>query len=598
MSATRRRRWSGAWPALLGALALLAGCADDTTGPGLTWPPTEQPGFVRRIGAEDEGIARMGNLVVEPGGSVLVSDIGVPSRLLRFAADGRPAGTITPATSDSGYALDVLARGEDGHLWTTDARRERLVRLEADGSGRVAFGGPGFDPGQFALIVDVAVGPMGDLYVLDRANPRVTVFSAEGRYLRHWSGGCLEGCGFDQPIALAVDAGGTVYVCDDGLRSVFRFDSSGHWLGTWDGTGLTGLYGFHPQDVAVDPTGEIALFESYSSQVFYFTPAGAFLRRVTLSGARVRSYPSPGLAILPGGDLLAAAGDDVGGVLRVDGGGHLVMRFGHARGVRPGTLGSAALLAVDERRHVFVYSRDRDDVQEFAPDGSVVQAWGDPSGVSLSDIAVDAAGNLNRLSAYTAVLYRTPLAGGETAALPLAMPDDANSPTALAVARDGRLFVGTQEGFIHVYEADGRPITSWPVGPIVNGRSDPVADLVLDARDRLWVLDPYRYRVTAFNVAGQEVGGFDAPTDAHGYRVYLDRIALDPAGDLTALVSAESGEYVYVFSAAGAVLVRWNFGVLETGFTCNPADLAWDDQGRLYLADAADDCGGVNVYGP
>lgn len=69
MSATRRRRWSGAWPALLGALALLAGCADEPTGPGLTSQPTEQPGLVRRrIGAEDEGIARLGSLVVDPGG--------------------------------------------------------------------------------------------------------------------------------------------------------------------------------------------------------------------------------------------------------------------------------------------------------------------------------------------------------------------------------------------------------------------------------------------------------------------------------------------------------------------------------------------------
>lgn len=499
---------------------------------------------------------------------MLVSDIGVPRHSYSaLRATGRPSGTITPAPSDSGYALDVLARDADGHLWTTDARRERLLRLEADGSGRVAFGGPGFNPGQFGMIVDVAVGPTGDLYVLDAENPRVTVFSAEGRYLRHWSGGCLEGCGFDRPIALAVDAGGTVYVCDDGLRSVFRFDSSGRWLGTWDGTGLTDLYGFSPRDVAVGPAGEIALFESFSGRIFYFTPAGAYLRRVALSGARLRSYPSPGLAILPGGDLLAAAGDDEGGVLRVDGGGHMVMRFGHARGVRPGTLGSAELLAVDERRHVFVSSRDRGDVQEFAPDGSVVQAWADPSGVSLSDIAVDAAGNLNRLSAYTAVLYRTPLAGGETTAIPLDMAGDTGYLTALVVARDGRLCIGTQEGFIHVYEADGRPITSWPVGP----RSSPVMDLVLDFRDRLWVLDPYRYRVTAFNLAGRS-RGFDAPTDAHGYRV-CDRIALDPAGDLTALVSAESGEYIYVFSAAGAVLVRWNFGVPETGFTCNPADL-------------------------
>lgn len=579
------------------ALALASGCGGGTRWPDPTWPSTAAPRYIAPIGVVDDGLAHAARLVVEPGGTLLIADLGRPARLVRYDRDGYPLGVIAPAPTESGYNVTVLARAADGRFWTTDEARQRLVRFEADGSGPMAFDIPP-DSAFYRSVVDVAVGPDGNVYALDGYDPRVTVFSPEGRALRHWSGGCPEGCGFDQPVSLVVDAEGAVYVADYGLRSVFKFDAAGRPLDRWRGAELSeSPYDFYPARLALDAAGAVVMFDDRGEALLTLAPHGGIARRVPL---RRLAYPvnaENGFAYLPGGDIVVNSGS-AGGALRLDAAGRLLTVIGHARGSRDGTLAYVRKLVIDARHHLFSLEDQSYRVQEFDAAGHFVQAWKLTEYPGVIDLAVDRQGFLYRLRGGNRPLLKTPLDGGLTRELALPPPEGDDHWKALAVDAGGSLYVGSEAGIIHVFDADGRPVNHWSLPGLSDGRTFRLEEMVLDTRGRLWVHDGSYGHLLAYTRGGEPIGGFTAPDRTSPDSYQPERLAFDPAGDLTLLAETRVGKRILTLDPAGAVLARWDLPGPAAQSGCTTSAIAWDGRGRLYVARSGAACGGVGYYLP
>lgn len=597
-----RRAWfaaaAGPGLALLAlALAFTSGCGGGTRWPDPTWPSTAAPRYIAQIGVADDGIARTARLVVEPGGTLLIADQESPARLLRYDRDGFPRGVIVPASADGGYDLAVLARAPDGRFWTTDLGREHLVRFEADGSGRTAFDVPA-DSALYRSLTDVAVGPDGTVYALDGYDPRVTVFSPDGRALRHWSGGCPEGCGFDRPVSLVVDAEGAIYVADYGLRSVFKFDAAGRPLDRWRGAEISeSPYDFYPARLALDASGAVVMYDDRGEALLTLAPRGGIARRVSLRSLAYSVNAERGFVFLPDGDIVVNSAG-VGGALRLDATGRLVTLIGHARGRRDGTPVFVQKIITDARHHVFTLEVTNSRVQEFDAAGHFVQAWQAPAYPSTIDLAVDRQGYLYRLRGSNQPLLKTPLDGGPTREIALPPPEDDGRWNALAVDAAGSLYLGTEEGTIHVFDADGQAITHWSLPGLSDGRTFRLEEMVFDPRGRLWVHDGSYGHLLSCTRAGEMLGGFTAPERTSPDTYQPERLAFDPAGDLTLLADSRPGKRILTVDPGGEVLARWDLPGPTGESRCPMSAVGWDSRGRLYVARSGAACGGVSYYLP
>jgi len=69
-------------------------------------------------------------------------------------------------------------------------------------------------PGQFKLLVGVAVDTQGNVYAVDSSNNRIQKLSPNGELLAEWGTYGSAPGQFPSPTGVAVDAQGNVYVAD------------------------------------------------------------------------------------------------------------------------------------------------------------------------------------------------------------------------------------------------------------------------------------------------------------------------------------------------------------------------------------------------
>jgi tripartite motif-containing protein 71 len=197
--------------------------------------PGASAGASPGAGAAAQAVSLLGpnGVAVGPSGEVYVADTG-HGRVARFAADGRPLGTLggTGAGDPSGSAGGsgagaagatgtaalvrpvAVAAAPSGDLYAADAGDDRIVELSPAGTLLATWGGPGSAPGRFSDPAGIAVDAAGDVFVSDRGNDRVQKFAPDGRLLAAWGapGGGLGQ--FSSPTGLATDCRGDVLVAD------------------------------------------------------------------------------------------------------------------------------------------------------------------------------------------------------------------------------------------------------------------------------------------------------------------------------------------------------------------------------------------------
>lgn len=140
-------------------------------------------------------------------------------KLLRVVVD---AGLARPA----GIAFDAAR----GRIYVADSMAHRVLVFATDGQPLGSIGGNGLQDGQFNSPTHLGLLPDGRLLVTDALNFRVQVFDPEGRFLAKF-GAHGDGAGdFAAPKGVAADSLGHIYVADAMFDAIQVFDSGGRLL--------------------------------------------------------------------------------------------------------------------------------------------------------------------------------------------------------------------------------------------------------------------------------------------------------------------------------------------------------------------------------
>ena len=171
----------------------------------------------------------------------------------------------------------------------------------------------------FTFIHAMAADAAGNLYVADSCAIKKVSPSGEVSLLAGQVGvqGCVDGTGaaarFNYFSSMVVDSAGNLFVID-GNNYIVRKVTAAGVVSTWvgqagtsgnaDGTGTAAQFGY-PSSLVIDATDNLYLADSGNGVVRKVTPAGV----VSTISSSVRPYSILGL--LPSGDLLVEAGNDL-----------------------------------------------------------------------------------------------------------------------------------------------------------------------------------------------------------------------------------------------------------------------------------------------
>jgi sugar lactone lactonase YvrE len=166
-----------------------------------------------------------------------------------------------------GYVSDVV-QDDDGYYYVAEfGEVQRITKLDADGAFVASWGAEGSEPGQFARVRALALGPDGLLYAADACNHRIQVFSRDGKLVRLWgSNGSAPG-ELSYPYDLAFNAQGQLYVVEYGNHRVQKFTSTGESLGCWGGPGREPGRLHSPWALAIDRRGRVHVLDTENHRV-------------------------------------------------------------------------------------------------------------------------------------------------------------------------------------------------------------------------------------------------------------------------------------------------------------------------------------------
>jgi DNA-binding beta-propeller fold protein YncE len=215
---------------------------------------------------------RPSGLSIDRDGNLLVSDshynclhvYSPQGKLLRTL--GGQAGTGEGQLS---YVSDAV-QDRDGFYYVAEfGATQRITKLDAEGKFVRCWGAPGTEPGQFARIRALALGPDGNLYVADACNHRVQVFTRDGKLVRTWGTCGKEPGQLSYPYDLAFSGGDRphLYVVEYGNCRVQKFTPQGESLGCWGRPGREPGRLASPWALVVDSRGRVHVIDSENDRV-------------------------------------------------------------------------------------------------------------------------------------------------------------------------------------------------------------------------------------------------------------------------------------------------------------------------------------------
>ena len=250
-------------------------------------PPLVLQGTIGSPGSQPGEFSSLNGVATDPTtGDVYAIDWG-NERIQKFS----PSGTLI-----SMFGGDVNAT-TDGDVCTVASGN--VCQQGTQGSG----------PGQFSLIVGLAVSPMnGDVYVVDGSNNRVEVFDSSGNYLSQFGTSGAGNGQFSFPFGVAIDpSSGDLYVTDTGNCRVEEFTPTGQYLSQFGSCGTGNGQFEYPNDVALSPTtGDIYVTDRVNNNVQLFNSSFQYVSTFGTSGAGALNAPN-GISVDPtSGDVYVA----------------------------------------------------------------------------------------------------------------------------------------------------------------------------------------------------------------------------------------------------------------------------------------------------
>ena len=510
---------------------------------------------------ETARFGQLGGLALDAAGTLYVTD-NTHARVCAVSPSGQVrtlARSYISTEPDTGYVISPVdvAIGPGGTLYVADQQRG-VLRMSADKGLQplpVVKSDPAAKP-WLARLAGLVVDPTGVVYTTEEANGQIWRLGPDG-YRQQWAGvphdsytippppmqeGPRNVASFNSPKGLALAPDGTLYVADAGNHRIRRLGSDGQ-VRTWAGTGNATLLDGRgtaarfnaPLDIAATADGTVYVADTYNHCIRKITPDG---RVTTLAGTG-----QPGLRNGPG----------------------RLARFRYPTGV-----------AVDRRGVVYVADRDNHCIRRISPTGQVTTVAG--TGVAgfangpartarfrwPSDVVVAPDGTLYvadrgngrvrriRPDGQVGTLVRGGAAGSRESSSGI------GTPTALALAANGTLYVGAEEetgGVLYAVSPAGR------VRYVAGGGGD------------RWLNDGKGSEVTFGNMSGMVVDGqgriYVAESNMHQIR------RVTPAG-VVSTVAHGAG----VFGPAESVLPDMD----------NPNGLAMGPGGTIYLTNGGGNC--------
>jgi sugar lactone lactonase YvrE len=322
----------------------------------------------------------------QPETVLLAATISAAIGLLVAAVFARTA--IRPLAR-LGAVLAVAAVGLAGCRDAADAHAGGTPPLPV----AVAFGSPGFGPGQFRTPRVLAVEPKtGCLYVIDK-EARVQRFSADGVFETEWSMPMhVQGC----PVGISIHPDGRVFISDTHYHRIVVYDRDGHELARFGQYGKGPGEFIYPTDIAFHPDGRIYVAEYGSNdriQVFdaSFRPIAAF----GSMGAEDGQFGRPQSIVFdPVRDELYVADSNNHRIVVTDADGRWLRSFGSI-GTGPGELAYPRGLILVGDGTVLVNEFGNHRVQHLdarpgASLGASLGMWGGPATGSRSGAGVSA----------------------------------------------------------------------------------------------------------------------------------------------------------------------------------------------------------------
>lgn len=158
-------------------------------------------------------------------------------------------------------------------------------------------------------------------------------------------------------------------------------------------------------------------------------------------------------------------------------------------------------------------------------------------------------------------------------------------PRALAIDDQDQLYIVDMTARIQVFTRDGEYLRSWQTPESKNGRP---TGMSFDREGNLVVADTHYFRMLVYTPEGKllddrTIGGESG--SAPGQFNFVTDVAQDSQGHY---YIAEYGEFdrVQKFTRSGEFVMQWGRHGSELGEFIRPQSIAFDDQQRLWVADA------------
>lgn len=215
---------------------------------------------------------RPSGLSIHPDGNLIVADSHY-SCIRIYSPDGDLLRTIGgkkgTAPGELSYISDVVCDDKHNFYVAEFGENQRITKLDPDGNFVACWGEPGAEPGQFARIRALAIGPDGNIYAADACNHRIQVFTTDGKLVRLFGGSGTELGELSYPydVAFSGGRGEHLYVIEYGNQRVQKFTLEGKSLGTWGRPGRDPGRLSSPWALAVDRQGRVHVVDSENHRV-------------------------------------------------------------------------------------------------------------------------------------------------------------------------------------------------------------------------------------------------------------------------------------------------------------------------------------------